>query len=346
MADTIIPDEEATKKEGKDTEEVSSQSNISSVKQQIFDEIDALLGEMPLAQIPAAYPHKDRKKNKSKVTVKTEFEHDVTTTSLEESFQKTEEMLDEAEQMLENDENLSKKEKEKQRRKQLSGHRNRMRILYDETHFRGWPEHHILEFLLFYVRDMSDTREVSRQLINTFGSIQNVFDAPMERLMEVDQIGIESARLITLIPKLTAVYLGNTTRVDTFVRDRRDAARLLLPHFVDATVEKTMILCADENHRFTGICDISVGGRYSTTFDIRTILEKAYAKQTVFLYLAHNHVNSSPQPSHDDWYATNEVVTTLFNAGVFVIDHLIYEKKNIVSMRELSKQSDRPLCWA
>ena len=65
-----------------------------------------------------------------------------------------------------------------------SGHRSRMRERFLHTHFAGFDEHQILEMILFYVYPRTDTNPLAHRLLETFGSIASVLDAPMDRLVE------------------------------------------------------------------------------------------------------------------------------------------------------------------
>lgn len=65
-------------------------------------------------------------------------------------------------------------------------HRERIRETFRKTGIENMPEHSVLELLLFYSVPRKDTNELAHRLIDTFGSLSRVLDAPYERLMEVD----------------------------------------------------------------------------------------------------------------------------------------------------------------
>lgn len=67
-------------------------------------------------------------------------------------------------------------------------HRERIRETFRKTGIENMPEHSVLELLLFYSVPRKDTNELAHRLIDTFGSLSRVLDAPYERLMEVDGI--------------------------------------------------------------------------------------------------------------------------------------------------------------
>ena len=63
-----------------------------------------------------------------------------------------------------------------------SMHRNRMKERFLLEGLDHFEEHNILELLLFYSIPQKDTNETAHLLIDKFGSLRAVFDAPYEEL--------------------------------------------------------------------------------------------------------------------------------------------------------------------
>ena len=57
------------------------------------------------------------------------------------------------------------------------GHRERMRQRVLSQGIDNMPEHEILEFLLYPLIPMKDTNPIAHDLIDKFGSLQQVLDA-------------------------------------------------------------------------------------------------------------------------------------------------------------------------
>lgn len=66
-----------------------------------------------------------------------------------------------------------------------SGHRQRMKEEYLSRGLDGMPEHRTLELLLFYAIPQGDVNGLAHELIERFGSLAGVLDAPVEELMKV-----------------------------------------------------------------------------------------------------------------------------------------------------------------
>ncbi|HAJ98299.1 MAG TPA: hypothetical protein DCO72_11260 [Ruminococcus sp.] len=87
-----------------------------------------------------------------------------------------------------------------------AGHRERMKQRLLLSGFSGFSECEILEFVLYQVQPRIDTKQVAYRLLETFGSLQEVFKADYDSLMKVKGIGRTSAEYICHLWKLQSVY--------------------------------------------------------------------------------------------------------------------------------------------
>ena len=76
-------------------------------------------------------------------------------------------------------------------------HRERMyaRLLEFPDSLRDYE---ILETLLFFAIPRKDTKPIAKELLNTFGSLQNVLDADPKLLTSVNGVGERTASFIKL----------------------------------------------------------------------------------------------------------------------------------------------------
>lgn len=120
-----------------------------------------------------------------------------------------------------------------------SGHRARLRDRfrregYDLDHFEP---HNILELMLFYCAPQKDTNELAHLLIDEFGSISGVFDAPYEELVKVSGVGEYTATFIKTIPALFRVYETDRLKDEAVLDSAQAARRYFIPKFIGRTEE-------------------------------------------------------------------------------------------------------------
>ena len=87
------------------------------------------------------------------------------------------------------------------------GHRERMRKKFLLNGFDNFEDHEILEFILFYAIPRKDTNEIAHLLIEKFGSLDAILDAPINLLKEVNGIGESAAIFIKMISSLARTYV-------------------------------------------------------------------------------------------------------------------------------------------
>lgn len=78
------------------------------------------------------------------------------------------------------------------------GHRQRKRERFLKQGADGLADHEVLELLLYYAIPRRDTNELAHRLIQHFGTLDAVFQAPPEALMQVSGIGENAAVLLNL----------------------------------------------------------------------------------------------------------------------------------------------------
>ena len=83
-----------------------------------------------------------------------------------------------------------------------SVHRSRVKEQFAKSGMRDFQDHQVLEMLLFYAIPQRDTNDLAHMLINEFGSLAGVFDAPLESLEAVKGMGKSSATLIKMVPEI------------------------------------------------------------------------------------------------------------------------------------------------
>lgn len=231
-------------------------------------------------------------------------------------------------------------------KQQALGHRSRQIDSFLKNGFQGWPEHHILEFALFFVFSQGDTKSFARELIATFGSLREVLDASYEDLQKVHNIGPKASLFLTFLSEISIVYLGQIPKVELLVHSTETARELLFPYFLKAKNERCFILCLNGEKQFIGIRSVGEGGFSSSVMDARRIAEECIRLGAIYLYISHNHVHQSALPSENDWATTEHLTTVLSCLQLFVVDHLIFGQDDFVSMKEQEALSTRNIPWA
>ena len=186
------------------------------------------------------------------------------------------------------------------------GHRQRVYDRFRKEGLDSFSPHNVLEMLLFYSIPRAETNEIAHRLIERFGSIAAVFDAPESELVKVTGVGERSAMLIKMIPQLSRYYMTDKT-ADVIINSSRQAGEYLLPRYVGRSVETVMMVCLDNKNKVINTTIVHEGSVNVSEVSVQAIASVALQSKASAVILAHNHPDGVALPSNDD-IATTKVI--------------------------------------
>ena len=217
-----------------------------------------------------------------------------------------------------------------------SGHRQRMKQEYLSRGLEGMPEHKVLELLLFYAIPQGDVNGLAHALIDRFGSLSGVLDAPVTELEKVPGIGEHAAILLNLMPALGARYLASRSSMepDEILRTSGAVRRVLAPYFFGARKELVYLVGMDAKLKLLGVRQISEGSVNALALTGRRVVEQALSLNASAVVLAHNHPSGIAVPSAEDKVTTAHLKKLLAGVDVELRDHVIFVDDDMVSLRD------------
>lgn len=218
-----------------------------------------------------------------------------------------------------------------------SGHRTRLRSRFLEHGLDVLPDHEVLELLLFYALPRKDTNLLARQLLDHFGTIAAVLEAPLEELKSVAGIGENAAVLLHLITPLSRRYLLSRTEKNVCLSTSKDCGEYLLPYFFGATEEQVYLLCLDAKCKVLACRLLQSGSVNSALVPLRKAAEVAMACNASAVILAHNHTSGLALPSRADIEVTEQLRAALEPLEIKLVDHIIVADGEYVSMMDSNR---------
>ena len=224
-----------------------------------------------------------------------------------------------------------------------AGHRSRVKTEFLARGLEGWPDHRVLELLLFYAIPQGDVNTLAHELLNRFETLAGVFDASVDELKKVPGVGEHTAVLLRLIPALGGRYQDQRAALGQLVNSPEEAAVILSQYFYGARNEMVYILCLDSKRKLLGVRKVSEGSIHAADINIRRIAEEAMGLRASALYLAHNHISNLAFPSPADWETTDTIRAALAPLGLELVDHLIFVEGDAVSLSQSERGGKRPV---
>lgn len=219
-------------------------------------------------------------------------------------------------------------------------HRQRVRTRYLSTGISAMPEHNIIEFLLFFGVPYKDTNDMAHELIDRFGDLNGVLEAPVEELMKVKGIGENAAALIRLTHDIAVMYNDNKQSEKLSLVTNERFMDFLSMKYIGESREIVYLLCIDAHGRLQKCAKVCEGSPDSATVDNRTIVEAAIRHNAYEVILSHNHPNGFAVPSVADVRATQALAPLLKAINVSLIDHIIVADGDCFSMAQSKKYGE------
>ncbi len=220
------------------------------------------------------------------------------------------------------------------------GHRKRVRAEFLSRGFdRSTPPHKMLELLLFYCIPRIDTNETAHQMINRYGTLADVLDAPVEELKEFRGMSENAAVLLKLIMPIARQYLEDKAAKEPTFMSLDQMGEYLLKYYAGLQGEKAGVLSMDTAGKLICFDFISEGDIGSVGLSLRDLAKLILDRGATAVVLSHNHPSGMLLPSHNDVTLTEMAADALSRVGVQLIDHMIIGANDFVSMAQSSEYS-------
>lgn len=201
------------------------------------------------------------------------------------------------------------------------GHRQRAKDAYLNNSLDSMPDHNVLELILFYAIPQRDVKPVAYNLINRFGSLENVLSADVGELAKVDGIGEHSATLLKLFSDVHR-RLNQTRAKEQFnsFEQLADYAALMLGDYRDEVV---LVVTLDNQHAIIHPHIFENGSVNIAAINKKDVAEVAIRDNASAIVLAHNHPNGDATPSAADINSTQSLGLFLRQINVALLDHIV-----------------------
>jgi len=182
---------------------------------------------------------------------------------------------------------------------------------------------------------------VAEQLLQRFGSLENLARAPLEELRKVKGIGRDKA--VTLKAAFTlARKMAEELRHESPVLDTPERiADLLREDHRHATAETFQVVLLNTRRRLIKVETLSQGTLDTILVHPRDVFRSAITANAAAIVIVHNHPSGDPTPSEADIKVTRDLIRAGQLLKIDVLDHVILGRatpersKEYASLREL-----------
>ncbi len=212
------------------------------------------------------------------------------------------------------------------------GHRERMRKQLKISGMDSLSDVQVLEVMLYYAIARQDTNCIAHRLLQRFGSLSAVIEAPKAELMEVEGVGEKAADLIGLFMQVERRHMINRAGEEVILDTTGKCAQYLLPFFIGEQEEVVYLLCMDAKCKVLDCRLIHRGAVNTAAISVRRVVKAALERNATSVVVSHNHPSGIALASAEDKQTTLQLKTALDAVGVVLADHIIVADGDYISL--------------
>ena len=214
------------------------------------------------------------------------------------------------------------------------GHRQRLKKRFLMEGMEHFEDHEVLELMLYYTIPRKDTNAIAHNLLNHFGSLPQVMEAPVSELTKVADVGENAVVFLTALNAFCRYYQVSRGNTQVILQTIEDCGDYLQPFFYGRRNETVYLLCLDAKCKVLSCKEVGEGSVNSAAVPIRRIVEMALGANATAVVLAHNHPSGMAIPSGEDQLTTRRLAVALSAVDIELVDHLVVADDDYVSMRQ------------
>lgn len=212
------------------------------------------------------------------------------------------------------------------------GHRERVKREILKNGGMGMPEHRILEFLLFYCIPQKDTKRIACALLNRFGNLYGVCNAPPELLKDVKGISDNAVvflRALDWISELYGIQSGRRRKLQGVAGVLNYMRKIATPG-----VEACYVIDLDNDDEIIGVETVMEGALNALEIPMGPIMKSALNAHARRAIVMHTHPSGQIEPSQEDRAVTFAIKSLFDEFNIELVDHIIVYEKFAGSMKE------------
>ena len=213
------------------------------------------------------------------------------------------------------------------------GHRERLRKRALEYGLETLRPHEVLELLLFNARPRVNLTDVARALIVRFGSVGGALSATNEELLSVPGMTKRMANVLQAHYELVSAYADVKEDKEYRVWRFKDMLNYIRPRQHIVKPPQVRVLYTDFDDRVLCCLKFSESTDWATSANAHEMMNNALSMEAEYIYMMSFVGSESLEPKQSELNYLNELMRTLENINVVLMDFIIIGETDIISLR-------------
>ncbi len=176
--------------------------------------------------------------------------------------------------------------------------------------------------------------DLARQLLQEFGSLHDLLQAPVQSVCAVPGLGPSKYAQLQAVKELGLRLAKEQLQEPLNMASSRQVGEYLCQHLGHQQREVFALLLLDSQHRIIHLEELFQGTIDSASVHPREVVKSALKHNAAAVILSHNHPSGVAEPSHSDRLITDSLVQALDLVGVRVLDHIVVGLRQWVSFAD------------
>jgi len=216
-----------------------------------------------------------------------------------------------------------------------AGHRRRVIDRSITQGLEGFNKHEILELMMFFSQPRINTNPIAHSLIDKFGSLHNVCNAPLSELLQVEGVGRAAAEFLKILPEFVKAYELSVYDDKLVFENTKEIGNYCVAFQIGRINEAVFVLCLDTRNQLIKRVKLAEGTPGEVYIEPRQVIEQVTHTATTNVVLCHNHPAGTLFPSQKDLEITSKVRIALHSIGVNLLDHIIVANGKYISFIDI-----------
>lgn len=182
--------------------------------------------------------------------------------------------------------------------------------------------------------------ELARDLLERFGSLQDMMSAPLSAWDGIKGLG--DAKLAQII---AALELGRRVALPIsqhkiFLKSTKQVAEYFSARLRGLDHEHFRVAFLNRQGRLLDDALIAEGTVDIVRPPIRSIIARALQTNASALVIAHNHPSGTAEPSEADKFLTRDIISACYPLGIKILEHIIVTDNHLYSFADMGLLDD------
>lgn len=169
--------------------------------------------------------------------------------------------------------------------------------------------------------NVSDATKTAEKLLDTFGSLQAVLEAPADMISKATTPAT-AKKLATLLP-IVRLYQHRAGVQNEQIANRQALESYCKSLLQGKRIEEFWTICVNAQCRIIGARRICSGSIAEVSAYPRLVMEAALAMNAHAVFFTHNHPGATLAPSAADIASTQQLKRALATVDIAILDHCI-----------------------